>query len=64
MLNMKRILAFALTLSLLSIGIVGCGETTSSTKKETKVTSPSGTTTVTTEKEVKKTGDNPPPAKP
>jgi hypothetical protein len=63
MLNMKRILASALILSLFSMGIVGCGEM-SSTKKETKVTTPGGTTTVTTEKEVKTSGDNPPPAKP
>jgi hypothetical protein len=48
MLNMKRILASALILSLFSMGIVGCGEM-SSTKKE---------------KEVKTSGDNPPPAKP
>ena len=60
---MKRILASALILSLFSVGIVGCGDT-SSTKKETKVTTPGGTTTITTEKEVKKSGDNPPRANP
>jgi hypothetical protein len=61
--NMKRILASILGLSMFSLGIVGCGDT-ATTKSETKVSTPGGTTTVTTEKEVKKTGDNPPAARP
>jgi ABC-type glycerol-3-phosphate transport system substrate-binding protein len=60
---MKRMMAFGLILSLGSIGLVGCGDKTS-TKEEVKVTTPGGTTTTTVEKDVKKTGDNPPPARP
>jgi hypothetical protein len=53
---MKRILASLLVLSLFSLGSVGCSDM-SSTKSETKPSTPAGTTTVTSEKEVKKTGD-------
>jgi hypothetical protein len=60
---MKRILASVLALSVLSIGLVGCGEK-SAVKKETKTTTPGGTTTTTQESTEKKTGENPPaPAK-
>jgi hypothetical protein len=61
--NMKRILASILGLGVISLGLVGCGDT-ASTKTETKMSTPGGTTTVTTEKEVKKTGDNPPATRP
>lgn len=60
---MKRVIATTLIFSLVSIGIVGCNDATkSSTKQETKVSTPGGTTTTTTtiEKEVKKTGEHPP----
>jgi hypothetical protein len=58
-------LAVTLVFSLLSAGLLGCGgETKSTIKQETKTTTPGGSTTITTEKEVKKTGDNPPPARP
>ena len=51
--------------SLVSIGMVGCNETTrSSAKQETKFKTPGGTTTITTEKEVKTTGDKPPAVTP
>lgn len=58
---MKQFLATVLGLSLFSLGFVGCADKATVTK-ETKVSTPGGTTTVTVEKEVKKTGDNPPPA--
>jgi hypothetical protein len=61
--NMKRILASIIGISVMSLGIVGCADT-AATKTETKMSTPGGTTTVTTEKEVKKTGDNPPAARP
>jgi hypothetical protein len=53
--TMKRIIAAVLSLSLFSIGIVGCAEK-SSTKTETTVATPTGTKTVTQETEVKETG--------
>ena len=58
---MKQLLASVLVLSLFSLGVVGCADKATITK-ETKVSTPGGTTTVTIEEEVKKTGDNPPPA--
>lgn len=62
---MKRMIAATLMASLVSISLTGCNETAkSSTKQETKISTPSGTTTITVEKEVKKTGDEPPAAKP
>ena len=59
---MKRILASVLVLSVMSIGLVGCADK-SSKKTETKTSTPSGSTTTTQETTVKKTGENPPPAK-
>jgi hypothetical protein len=56
---MKRLITA--TAIIVSLGLIGCSKT-ASTKQETKITTPGGTTTVTTEREVKKTGDNPPPA--
>ena len=65
MLNMKRTIAATLIASLVSIGMVGCNEQTkSSTKQETTIAMPGGKTTITVEKEVKKTGEEPPAAKP
>ena len=61
---MKRVIAATLMASLVSIGMAGCTEQKSSTKQEMKISTPGGTTTITTEREVKKTGDNPPPATP
>ena len=61
MLNMKPMIAATVIASLVSIGMVGCSEQTkSSTKQETKISTPSGTTTITVEKEVKETGEKPP----
>ena len=58
---MKRVIAAALMISMVSIVIVGCTDATkSSTKQETKITTPGGTTTITTEQDVKKTGEHPP----
>jgi hypothetical protein len=53
---MKRILGFALVLSVVSVGLVGCGEKTKVQKKES-VSTPSGSTEKTTTTETKKTGD-------
>ena len=62
---MKRVITATLIASVVSIGMVGCTETTkSSSKQETKIDTPRGTTTITIEKEVKKTGDTPPAATP
>jgi len=52
---MKRIIATALSLGLISIGLVGCDEK-SSVKTETKVTTPTGTKTITRETEIKESG--------
>lgn len=58
----KLITALAGTgLLTLTLGLVGCGDTSSTTKKE-EVSTPGGKTTATEKKEVKQTGDNPPPA--
>ncbi len=62
---MKSMITTVLLTGLLSIGLVGCNEQTkSTTTRETKIATPSGTTTIKTETEVKKTGENPPPARP
>jgi hypothetical protein len=45
----------------LTLGLVGCGETSSVTDKK-EVTGPGGTTTVTDKQVVKQTGNNPPAA--
>ena len=58
---MKRWIAMVLVLGLFSCGFLGCGEKTTSTKKETEIKTPGGKTTITTETEVKKSGENPPP---
>ena len=58
----KLITALAGTgLLTLTLGLVGCGDTSSVTEKK-EVTTPGGTTTVTDKTEVKQTGKNPPPA--
>jgi hypothetical protein len=65
LLNMKCTIAATLMITLVSLGLVGCGgETKSTIKQETKITTPGGTTTITTERDVQKTGDNPPPVRP
>jgi hypothetical protein len=61
---MKRFVCFVLTLSLFSIGMIGCAKDESSTKTESVTTTPGGKTTTTIERDVKQTGDNPPPARP
>jgi len=45
----------------LTLGLVGCGDTSSVTDKK-EVKGPGGTTTVTDKTEVKQTGNNPPAA--
>src|SRR5262249_39313858 len=57
--TMKRILAAILILSISSLGLVGCGET-SSTKTETTTKGPGGTTTKTAETKGKQSGPKPP----
>jgi len=58
----KLITALAGTsLLTLTLGLVGCGETSTVTA-EKKVTGPGGTTTTTDKQEVKQTGKNPPSA--
>jgi hypothetical protein len=59
--TMKRILAGLMVLSLSAVGLLGCSEK-STMKTERTVTTPQGETKVTTETEVKKSGENPPPA--
>ncbi|MFN0197678.1 MAG: hypothetical protein ACKVT0_13115 [Planctomycetaceae bacterium] len=54
---MKRIIAYALVVGFVSIGLVGCDEKTSSSKRETTIETPGGTTTITTEKEIKTSDD-------
>ena len=60
---MKCIVGTALILTLFSAGIIGCADK-SSKKTETEITTPGGKTTITTETDVKKTGENPPAARP
>ena len=60
---MKRAIALCLALGFSTAFLTGCGEKTE-TKKQTTTKTPGGTTTETESKEVKKTGENPPPAKP
>jgi ABC-type glycerol-3-phosphate transport system substrate-binding protein len=58
---MKRIMAATLVASLVSLGMSGCSDAAkSSTKQETKISTPGGTTTITTERNVKTTGEKPP----
>jgi hypothetical protein len=65
LLKMKQMITATLVVTLVSIGLLGCGEQTKSTiKQETKISTPGGTTTITTERDVKKTGDSPPPVRP
>lgn len=45
----------------LTLGLVGCGESSTVTDKK-EVSTPGGTTTATDKMEVKQTGKNPPPA--
>ena len=59
---MKRFFASILVLSVLSVGLVGCGEK-AKTEKKTTTSTPDGSTTKTESTEVHKSGDNPPPAK-
>ena len=60
---MKRVSPLLLGVALMCLGFAGCAEKSSTTTEKT-VSTPSGTTTTTTETEVKKTGENPPPANP
>lgn len=57
---MKRVSALLIA-GVFAIGLVGCSEKASVTKK-TEVTTPGGTATTTQETKVETTGDNPPPA--
>jgi hypothetical protein len=59
---MKRLITSILTFGILSLGLAGCAEKTT-TKTETQTSTPNGKTTVTAEKEVKKSGENPPPVR-
>ena len=45
----------------LTLGLVGCGESSTVTEKK-EVSTPGGTTTTPEKKEIKETGKNPPPA--
>ena len=58
---MRRLVILTLAAALCPVGFMGCAEK-SSVEKKTEVTTPGGTTEVKSETEVKKTGDNPPPA--
>jgi hypothetical protein len=60
---MKKLITVLASTGLLTLtlGLVGCGETSTSTDKK-EVSGPGGTTTITDKKEVKQSGNNPPPA--
>ena len=58
---MRRLMSLTLAAGLCSVGFLGCSDTASK-KTETEIKTPGGTTTVESKTEVKKTGDNPPPA--
>jgi hypothetical protein len=60
---MKRLVASTLILGSIFCGLAGCDTNKTTTSRETKITTPNGETTVTTQTEVKKTGENPPPAR-
>ena len=57
---MKKLIASMLSMAILCVGVAGCADKSTS-KTETKVTTPGGETTTTTEKTIKQTGENPPP---
>ncbi len=57
---MKNFIASILSLAIVCVGLVGCAEKSTS-KTETRVTTPGGETTTTIEKDIKQTGQNPPP---
>ena len=56
---MRLYLSSLIAVGLLSFGMAGCAEK-SSTTEETTISTPDGSTTVKIEKEVTKSGDNPP----
>ena len=58
---MKTTIAVTLVISLLSLGMIGCTDTSKATTK-TQISTPGGTTTITTERTVEKTGEQPPAA--
>ncbi|HEX3600530.1 MAG TPA: hypothetical protein VHU84_10335 [Lacipirellulaceae bacterium] len=58
---MKRILSAILMMGVILVGAIGCAEKSSSTTKKT-VSTPNGETQTTNSTEVKKSGENPPPA--
>jgi hypothetical protein len=60
---MKNVVIGSLAAGLLCLGVLGCADK-KTTESETKITTPGGETTVKIERDVKKTGENPPPAKP
>jgi hypothetical protein len=57
--EMKRLLLALAVLPVLTLGITGCSEKSTSTTEKT-ISTPGGTTTVKEEVEIKKSGDNPP----
>ncbi len=60
---MKKLITALAGIGLLTmtLGLVGCGESSTVTEKK-EVSTPGGTTTSTDKKEVKQTGNNPPAA--
>jgi hypothetical protein len=58
---MSNVLKNALSFTVLLFGVVGCSDT-STTTRETTVKTPGGTTTTTETRQVEQTGENPPPA--
>ncbi len=58
---MKRIISAVVVMGVIAVGAVGCSDKSSATKKTT-VSTPNGQTTTTQSTEVKKSGENPPPA--
>lgn len=58
---MRRLVMFTIAAALCPVGFMGCAEK-SKTETTKEISTPTGKTEVHTETEVKKTGDNPPPA--
>jgi hypothetical protein len=57
---MRTLLALAVSLSLCSIGMVGCNKTESGAKETKTMTTDGGSKTTTTSVETSTKGDNPP----
>ena len=57
---MKKFIVSIMSVAMLCVAASGCADKSTS-KTETKVTTPGGETTTSTTKEIKQSGENPPP---